>query len=174
MIYRIKFTQLLALFGISLADTIRYQLSTPLQNTHLAALEAPDADKAVTFPVRFDRGFTLEKTNLISRMVQEWGEVPVSLLQMLDVRHCQYGYIGTDDYFMSPLLRPGSLVQIDSRVNRVRCSEWRTEFDRPIYFVELRDSYACSWARPDRLPVDPDSTPAFRFAHPAIRLSRRG
>ncbi|MGC2724115.1 MAG: hypothetical protein WA224_09140, partial [Candidatus Acidiferrales bacterium] len=77
--------------------------------------------------------------------VEAWGEVPLSLLQMLDVRHCQYGYIGTDDYFMSPLLRPGSLVQIDSRVNRVRSSEWRTEFDRPIYFVELRDSYACSW-----------------------------
>ncbi|MGC2723079.1 MAG: helix-turn-helix transcriptional regulator, partial [Candidatus Acidiferrales bacterium] len=100
VIYRIKFTQLLTLFGISLADTIRYQLSTPLQNTHLAAMEAPDADKAVTFPIRFDRGFTLEKTNLISRMVEAWGEVPLSLLQMLDVRHCQYGYIGTDDYFM--------------------------------------------------------------------------
>ena len=22
---------------------------------------------------------------------------------------------------------------------------WRTQFDRPIYFVELRDGYACSW-----------------------------
>jgi transcriptional regulator with XRE-family HTH domain len=146
VIYRIKFTQLLALFGISLGDTMRYQLSTPLQNTHLAAFEAPDADKAVTFPVRFDRGFTLEKTNLISRMVEVWGEVPVSLLQMLDIRHCQYGYIGLDDYFMYPLLRPGSLVQIDSHMNRVHYAEWRTEFDRPIYFIELRDSYACSWA----------------------------
>jgi hypothetical protein len=37
-------------------------------------------------------------------------------------------------------------VQIDPRVNRVNVAEWRTEFDRPIYFVELRDSYACSWA----------------------------
>jgi transcriptional regulator with XRE-family HTH domain len=146
VIYRIKFTQLLALFGISLGDTMRYQLSTPLQNTHLAAFEAPDADKAVTFPVRFDRGFTLEKTNLISRMVEVWGEIPVSLLQMLDIRHCQYGYIGLDDYFMYPLLRPGSLVQIDSHMNRVHYAEWRTEFDRPIYFIELRDSYACSWA----------------------------
>jgi transcriptional regulator with XRE-family HTH domain len=146
VIYRIKFTRMLALFGISLADTARYQLSTPLQNTHPAAIEEPDSDKAVTFPVRFDPGFTLEKTNLISRMVEVWGEVPVSLLQMLDVRHCQYAYIGTDDYFMYPLLRPGSLVQIDSHVTRVHYSEWRTEFDRPIYFIELRDSYACSWA----------------------------
>lgn len=146
VIYRIKFTELLGLFGISLADTMHYQISTPLQNTHLAAMEAPDGDKAVTFPVRFDRGFSLEKTNLISRMVEVWGEVSVSLLQRLDVRHCQYGYIGMDDYFMYPLLRPGSLVQIDSHLNRIHYSEWRTEFDRPIYFVELRDSYACSWA----------------------------
>jgi hypothetical protein len=51
-----------------------------------------------------------------------------------------------DDYSMHPLLRPGSFVQIDNQINRVNASEWRTEFDRPIYFVELRDSYACSWA----------------------------
>jgi hypothetical protein len=36
-------------------------------------------------------------------------------------------------------------VQIDDRQNKVRKLPWRTEFDRPIYFVELRDGYACSW-----------------------------
>jgi hypothetical protein len=44
------------------------------------------------------------------------------------------------------LLRPGSFVQIDPQGNRVNASKWRSEFDRPIYFIELRDSYACSWA----------------------------
>jgi hypothetical protein len=88
----------------------------------------------------------MEKTSVISRMVELWGEVPISVIQSLDVRHCQYGYIGMDDYSMHPLLRPGSFVQIDNQINRVNASEWRTEFDRPIYFVELRDSYACSWA----------------------------
>ena len=39
---------------------------------------------------------------------------------------------------MYPLLRPGSFVQIDSHVNRTHPSRWRTEFDRPIYFIELR------------------------------------
>ncbi|MFZ3218143.1 MAG: hypothetical protein WA192_18960 [Candidatus Acidiferrales bacterium] len=145
VIYRAKFTDLLAAFGVLLDDTLRYQMSTPLQNTHLAALESPDQDKALTFPVRFDRGFTIEKTNLISRMVELWGEVPVAVIQGLNVRHCQYGYIGMQDHSMFPLLRPGSFVQIDSNVNRVRPADWRTELDRPIYFVELRDSYACSW-----------------------------
>ena len=44
-----------------------------------------------------------------------------------------------------PLLRPGSFVHIDPRVRKVQPMRWRTEFDRPIYFVELRDGYACSW-----------------------------
>src|SRR5258707_391070 len=44
-----------------------------------------------------------------------------------------------------PLLRPGSFVQIDPSVRKVQPMRWRTEFDRPIYFVELRDGDACSW-----------------------------
>jgi hypothetical protein len=36
-------------------------------------------------------------------------------------------------------------VQINSHPNRAGAGEWRTEFDRPIYFIEPRDGYACSW-----------------------------
>jgi len=146
VIYRMNFTELLAIFGVLLSDAARLQDALPLHNTHLASIETSDSRKSVTFPIRFDRGFSIEKTSLISRMVELWGEVPISVIQRLDVRHCQYGFIGMDDYSMHPLLRPGSFVQIDGQVNRVDASEWRAEFDRPIYFVELRDSYACSWA----------------------------
>ena len=145
VIYRTKFADLLSFFDIDLEDSVRYQMDMPLQNTHLAGMEAPDPDKVITFPVRFDRGFSVDKTNLLSRMVEVWGEVPISLIQRLDVRHCQYGYVGLDDFSMSPLLRPGSFVQIDPRFKRESAHDWRTEFDRPIYFVEMRDSYACSW-----------------------------
>ncbi len=145
VIYRARFTDLLKVFGIDLNDTPRYQIALPLENTHMVEFEEPDPDGAVTFPVRFDKGFNLETTSLISRMVELWGEVPVAMLQKLDVRHCQYGYIGTDDYSMFPLLRPGSFVQIENHATRLQSSEWRTEFDRPICFIELRDGYACSW-----------------------------
>src|SRR5271155_3457500 len=138
VIYRMNFAELLAIFGVILSDAARLQDALPLHNTHLASIESPDLEKSVTFPIRFDRGFNMEKTSLISRMVELWGEVPISVIQRLDVRHCQYGFIGMDDYSMHPLLRPGSFVQIDSQVNRVDASEWRAEFDRPIYFVELR------------------------------------
>jgi transcriptional regulator with XRE-family HTH domain len=145
VIYRTRFQDLLEIFGIDLDASARYQIALPLQNTHLTSLEAPDPQKAITFPVRFDKSFTLEKTSLISRMVEVWGEVPVALIQKLDVRHCQYGYVGIEDYSMYPLLRPGSFVQIEARQGKSDTSEWRSEFDRPIFFVELRDGYACSW-----------------------------
>jgi transcriptional regulator with XRE-family HTH domain len=145
VIYRTRFSELLAVFGVDLNATPRYQAALPLQSTHLAPDEPPNPEKPVTFPVRFDKNFSLEKTSLIARMVEVWGEVPIALIQRLDVRHCQYGYIGTQDYTMYPLLRPGSFVQIDNQPVRMDAAEWRTEFDRPILFVELRDAYACAW-----------------------------
>src|SRR5262249_49338660 len=42
-------------------------------------------------------------------------------------------------------LRPGSFVQIDQNLRRVYARPGLTEFDRPVYFVELRDGYACCW-----------------------------
>ena len=145
VIYRIKFHDLLMLFGIDVSSTTRYQFALPLENTHLTSFETPDPEQSVTFPVRFDKNFSLEKTSLIARMVEVWGEVPVALIQRLDVRHCQYGFIGKEDYTMYPLLRPGSFVQIDNQSSRSQGTDWRTEFDRPIYFIELRDSYVCAW-----------------------------
>lgn len=145
IVYRIKFSDLLEIFGVDLSASSRYQMSFPLQHTHLVSLETPEPEKPVMFPVRFDKGFDLSQTGLISRMVEIWGEVPVALIQNLDIRHCQYGYIGLDDYTMYPLLRPGSFVQVDTQMRRSQAADWRTEFDRPIYFLELRDCYACGW-----------------------------
>jgi hypothetical protein len=78
-------------------------------------------------------------------MIEVWGEVPVPLIEHFDVRHSMYGFIGLDDLTLYPLLRPGSFVQIDQRIKKILPFKRRTEYDRPIYFVELRDGYACSW-----------------------------
>jgi transcriptional regulator with XRE-family HTH domain len=144
-IYHIKFSNLLLLFGVDLSKIGSHQVSMPLENTHLTNVEVEDGNQTVTFPVRFDPSFSLEKTNLLSRMVEIWGEVPITLIQHLDVRRSQYGYIGLNDLTLYPLLRPGSFVQINQKVRKVHSTKWRTEFDRPIYFIELREGYACSW-----------------------------
>jgi transcriptional regulator with XRE-family HTH domain len=144
-IYRIKFTDLLLLYGVDLQHLSRNQLAAPLPDTHLTNLEVYDSQRTVSFPIRFDRSFDIDNTSLLSRLVEVWGEVPIALIQHLDIRHGLYGYIGLHDLTLYPLLRPGSFVQIDPRVRKVQPMQWRTEFDRPIYFVELRDGYACSW-----------------------------
>ncbi len=145
VIYRLKFTELLMLYGVDLEEITKHYYLTPLPETHSTSLEVYDQDQAVTFPVRFDPGFQLERTNLVSRMVEVWGEVPIALIRHLDVRHSLYGYIGSEDYTLYPLLRPGSFVQIDDRQKRIQTFRWRTEFERPIYFIELRENYVCSW-----------------------------
>lgn len=144
-IYRVKFTDLLLIFGLDLQKISHHQLVSPLPRTHLTNLEVYDADRTISFPVRFDRSFDLDNTNLLTRMVEIWGEVPIAFLQHLDLRRNLYGYIGLQDFTLHPLLRPGSFVQVDQHVRKIQPLRWRTEFDRPIYFIELRDGYACSW-----------------------------
>jgi hypothetical protein len=113
--------------------------------TQLVQFEEVEPESRIAFPVRFDPGFRVEDTNLLSRVVQVWGEVPVALLQNLDIQRGLYGFIGLNDYTMYPLLRPGSFVFIDDRFTDVVQSGWKTELERPIYFIEFRNGYACSW-----------------------------
>jgi len=92
----------------------------------------------------------LESTNLLSRLVDIWGDVPVPLLRHLDLRRSLYGYIGKKDRTMSPLLPPGTFVQIDARQTRVKKGSaekgtGQSQFARPIYFLDIRTGYACGW-----------------------------
>src|SRR5581483_10157591 len=49
--------------------------------------------------------FRLEQTNLFSRMFDRWGEIPVGLLQEIDLRNSVFGYIGLEDRTMYPWIR---------------------------------------------------------------------
>lgn len=144
-IYKIKFSEMISLFGLDLEWLGKYQRGSRGKQTHLLDAERGDTDRPVPFPVHFDPSFRVEDTNLISRMVEVWGEIPVSFIEGLNVRRNLYGYIGLEDHTMEPLLRPGSFVLIDERFRKVQAGPWRTEWDRPIYFIELRDGFACSW-----------------------------
>jgi transcriptional regulator with XRE-family HTH domain len=145
VILRTHFIELLEGFGVDLEKISKYQALLPLPQTTVANLPVYNEQRLVTFPIRFDPAFTLNRTVLFSRIVQQWGEIPISLVQHLGIHTGLYGYIGSADRTMYPLLRPGSFVQIDDRYTGVAKAPWRSEFERPIYFVMLRDGYACSW-----------------------------
>ena len=87
----------------------------------------------------------MSHTNLLTRMIETWGIVPLQFIQRFDLRRRLYGFVGFKDYTLYPLLRPGTFVEIDPEVKKLRSRPIRTEFDRPIYFVDLRNEYACAW-----------------------------
>jgi transcriptional regulator with XRE-family HTH domain len=106
--------------------------------THLAA-----PPLSMRLPLRFDPGFDPRRTACLSRMVERWKQWEAVVFNGEQRYH--YGYIGVDDHMMDPLLRPGSLVLIDSTLRQVRNSGWRNEYERPIYFLEVREGYRCGW-----------------------------
>jgi transcriptional regulator with XRE-family HTH domain len=145
LVYGRPYDEIVGYFQIDIAQMGQTRRSLKWPRTHLVG---PAIDKVLPtceIPVEFREKVVFEQTQLVSQMFQRWGDVPVGLLQNMDLRNSLYGYIGTEDYTLDPLVRPGSLVRIDPRQRKVARSGWNNEFDRPIYFVELREGYVCSW-----------------------------
>ena len=170
-IYRVTFSSMASLFGVDLECIGKHQIETAAEETHLVSLDVADPSRAMVFPDRLEKGYNLDGTNLLSRIVQHWGEIPIAVLQHLDLRTGHYGFIGLRDLTLYPLLRPGSFVQINPQQRKVRTSRWHTEFERPIYFLELRDSFACGWCelQGNQLTLIPHPLSPYtvrRFDHP--------
>jgi transcriptional regulator with XRE-family HTH domain len=144
-IYRVTFPALASLFGVDLDSIGKYHTQNATDETRPINLDNADTAKTMVFPSHLVEGYSLDGTNLLSRLVDQWGEIPIAVLQHLDLRSQQYGFIGLQDFTLFPMLKPGSLVQIDPQVRKVKASLCHTEFDRSIYFLEVRGGYACGW-----------------------------
>lgn len=140
-IYQFRLDQTLAFFGIEIADLGHEQLRQPLPNTHLVGVA--DATSG-TCPAPQDR-LLLDRTDLVSRIFSGLERFQEDLFPRTTGTSSVFGYVGTKDFTLFPLIRPGSFVEIDSSQRRIENTRWESEFERPIYFVELRDEYACSW-----------------------------
>ena len=146
LIYRLGLDEILSYFGVDIRDAGTEQKLVGLPHTYLVTPTLGGAQSTLVAPVELREKVDVRRTNLVSRMFESWGEIPVALLQHLDWRNSLYGYIGIEDRTLYPMLRPGSFVQIDSHQTKIQRDGWRDEFERPIYFVELRDNlYVCSW-----------------------------
>jgi transcriptional regulator with XRE-family HTH domain len=156
-IYGLSYAEVLALYGVNTQKVKKYHAELPIAKTHLARYDAAESQTSLEIPVRFDAGLNLNQTNLLSRMIESWGRVPLEFVQHLDIRNRLYGFIGVKDYTLYPLIRPGSFVEIDPDVRKPRHGFARSEFERPIYFVDLRNQYACSWCElvDDKLVLTP-------------------
>lgn len=143
VIYRRDVRELFAWYGIDLDEMPADISLVEPPKSHIS--EVLDNMANVNVPVRMDPGFDFRKTANLGRMIERWGLVPISYLSQFSNSKYSYGYIGSEDFTMYPVLLPGSFVQVDEGANRICEGGWRSEYERPIYFVETRDGYIASW-----------------------------
>jgi transcriptional regulator with XRE-family HTH domain len=143
-IYALDMAEVLSWYGVPMSTLPGDAALIQHARTHPLRFSAGDNGE-VALPISLEPGLDLSKTLFLSRMIQRWGRLPLALLGNYDLRNHRYGFIGTDDWWMHPIIPPGSLVVIDENRRRIQSEGWSNEFERPIYFLEHRDGWACSW-----------------------------
>jgi transcriptional regulator with XRE-family HTH domain len=143
VIYRADFTEMLKLYGVDLNCTAAdFAICSP-RRTH--RVEVFSGSSSVQVPIKLDPAFDIKRSSNLGRMIENWGLVPLQFLGELSKKKYIYGYIGMEDLTMYPMIPPGSFLQIDEERSRVEEGPWRSEIERPIYFVETRDGHLCCW-----------------------------
>jgi transcriptional regulator with XRE-family HTH domain len=172
VIYRCDFKDVLRWYGVNLDEVSNDLGVLAPPKTHVS--KAIESSGAVRIPVRMDPGFDLRRTANLGRLIEQWGVVPLAYLSQFAQNTFTYGYVGTDDFNMYPLLLPGAFVQVDETKNRVVSGMWRSEYERPIYFVETREGFSCAWCdvKGDTLvlrphPLSPASPRMLKFPREA-------
>jgi len=85
-------------------------------------------------------------TSATRRLLNAWSEVPLLLMLDVDWDRGPLVMIGLTDRMMWPLLPPGSLLQLNSKVKTIADGSW-TEFERPIYLIEVKGRFYCCHAQ---------------------------
>jgi hypothetical protein len=143
VIYRQDAREIMALYGVDLNGVVDdLHLSLP-PKSHMS--EALEGGTSARIPIRLDPSFDPRFTVNLGRVVEQWGVVPLSYLAQFANRQYTYGYVGSEDFTMYPILPPGTFVQIDESKSHVAEGAWRSEYERPIYFVETREGHTCCW-----------------------------
>lgn len=149
-IYRLEFQEVLEWYGISLGALPADASCVEVPQTHLLSFQANSGrgslSSEVLLPLALDPGLDPRRTTYLTRMIQRWGKLPLLFLEPLNVKEQRYAFVGTEDWFMYPLLTPGTFVSIDETQQKIANSGWNNEFERPIYFFEHRQGFACGWA----------------------------
>ena len=129
-IYRADFRELSRLYNVDIDEIAKYAL---IANPQLTQLYPEPSVVEVRDEPRTRLGHQLASPSA-------GGDS-----QAADSRGLLSGYIGLTDYTMYPLIRPGAVVEIDTNQKNPDSIPWDNDFERPIFFIELRDEYACGW-----------------------------
>lgn len=159
VIYRTNLLDLLRLYHIDIDEKEKYNTVADPHVTQLISQSGNGNGQAVAeVPLSQDQS----STNLNVSQPRDGDDC---------AGHILYGHLGLTDVTMYPMIRPGALLKIDTRQTKLMTGAWRNEYERPIYFIELRDAYACGWCElqgNQLLMIPHPSSPASvrRFLYP--------
>ena len=143
VIYHLDPMEITCWYEVPLQQTFHDGASFPPPQTYLSEslpLSPPAPD--------YEANFNTLATALLNRLPAAVGLPPG--LEPYTNGPYRYGYIGLSDRRMAPILRPGSLVLVDTSMTKIENNEWSSEYDRPLYFVELRGGYRCGWFQKEK------------------------
>ena len=145
VIYRRQYQRLATYFDVPVDEAEKDHSALEFPQTYLKRGLSDLDDRTTALLLEMREKLRFEPTNLASKIFEKWKEKPAGLLGQVDPRTFVYGYVGNEDYTLYPYIRPGSLVLINCRKRKIEPMDWLNEFERPIFFFELRDRYVCSW-----------------------------
>jgi transcriptional regulator with XRE-family HTH domain len=143
VIYRRDLRELMSWYGVDLNNIAADLGLVSPPKSHVS--DALAGLGSVQVPLHMDPAFDERRTTNLGRMVEKWGLVPFAYLAQFANSDFTYGYVGMQDFTMYPILPPGSFIQVDESKTRVAEGSWRSEYERPIYFVETREGHTCCW-----------------------------
>jgi transcriptional regulator with XRE-family HTH domain len=158
VIYYVDFLDLVRLYNVDADEQEEYQ---PVANPHLTQLIKSNG-----------RGVSpITVAPLLTAPIPDWKERQLAGAAVDSGPNIAFAQLGLADFTMYPMIRPSALLKIDTSQNKLGSIAWRNEHERPIFFIELRDAYACGWCelQGDQLLIIPHpSSPASvrRFKHP--------
>jgi len=147
VVYRRDLRDLLSWYGVDLNTTVvDMNLNLPPKSHRCDLLQSASV---VQMPTRLDPAFDPRRTSNLGRMVEQWGLVPLAYLAPFGSDHYTYGYIGSEDFTMYPLLPPGTFLQVDESKDKIAQGMWRltTSFLVPGATADLETSPGCGGDR---------------------------
>jgi transcriptional regulator with XRE-family HTH domain len=150
VIYRVNFLDLLRLYDVDVDEKQEYE---PVADPYLTQL--------ITHKPNVGELFNSTETVLIANGKVNSNPAP----------HIVYGVLGLTDFTMYPMIRPGALLRIDTSQNKLTPGTWHNEYERPLFFIELRGAYACGWCELQGnqlllIPHHSSRTSVRRFTYP--------
>jgi len=137
-VYSIAPNQLLVLCSAAAANPNQFDLPSSPNTTLLLSAGPLEEHARLWLPDVVAVGPTPDKTTLLS---------PEEYLPS----HFRRGIIGLLDKTLDPMVRPGSIVLINTQRRAIaHRREWTNEFDRPIYFLLTHAGYVCGWCDLDK------------------------